>query len=225
MKRHSWLTRLGVFTLAFLMPVLAACGGAAATATAPPAKEVKIGVVLSLTGDNQIYGNPQKNAIQLAIDEINAAGGVPAGKLDPGDRGRRRDEGQGHHRLREADQDRQRASRSSARPSATPRLATDPVAQQAGVPVLGVSNTANGIVEIGDFIFRDSLAEAQVIPATIKAAKDKLGLKKVAIMYGDRQCLHQVGLRRLQEGAATTTASRSRRRRPTARTTPTTRRN
>src|SRR3954451_8126644 len=83
MKGHSWLTRLGVFALVALMPVLAACGGAAATATAPPPKEVKIGVVLSLTGDNSVYGNPQKNAIQLAIDEINAAGGVPGGKLTP----------------------------------------------------------------------------------------------------------------------------------------------
>src|SRR4029078_1206393 len=82
-KGQTWLTRLGVFTLVILMPVLAACGGAAATPPPPQAKEVKIGVVLSLTGDNQIYGNPQKNAIQLAIDEINAAGGVPAGKLTP----------------------------------------------------------------------------------------------------------------------------------------------
>jgi branched-chain amino acid transport system substrate-binding protein len=183
MKGHSWLTRMGIFVLAALLPVLAACGGAAATATAPPAKEVKIGVVLSLTGDNQIYGNPQKNAIQLAVDEINAAGGVPAGKLTPviEDDGGAKDKGiTAFEKLIKTDN----VLAIIGPTLSNTALATDPSAQQTGVPVLGVSTTANGIVEIGDFIFRDSLAEAQVIPVTIKTAKDKLSLKKVAIIYG-----------------------------------------
>src|SRR4051794_23570056 len=183
MRSHSWLTRFGVFALAILLPVLAACGGAAAPATAPPPKEVKIGVVLSLTGDNSVYGNPQKNAIQLAVDEINAAGGVPGGKLTPviEDDGGVKDKGiTAFEKLIKTDN----VLAIIGPTLSNTALATDPSAQQAGVPVLAVSNTAGGIVEIGDFIFRDSLAEAQVVPVTIKTAKDKLGLKKVAIMYG-----------------------------------------
>lgn len=183
MKGHTLLTRLGIFGLVILLPVLAACGGAAATATAPPQKEVKIGVVLSLTGDNQIYGNPQKNAIQLAIDEINAAGGVPAGKLTPifEDDAGTKDKGiTAFEKLINTD----KVVAIIGPTLSNTALSTGPVAQKAGVPTLGVSTTANGIVEIGDFIFRDSLAEAQVIPTTIKTAKEKLGLKKVAIIYG-----------------------------------------
>jgi branched-chain amino acid transport system substrate-binding protein len=62
---------------------------------------------------------------------------------------------------------------------------TDRIAQQAGVPVLAISNTAKGITEIGDFIFRDSLTEAVVIPNTIRVAKAKLGIAKVAVFYGN----------------------------------------
>ena len=62
---------------------------------------------------------------------------------------------------------------------------TDPIAQKAGVPVLAISNTISGITEIGDYIFRDSLTENVVIPHTVKIAKEKLGLKKVAMLYGN----------------------------------------
>jgi branched-chain amino acid transport system substrate-binding protein len=66
-------------------------------------------------------------------------------------------------------------------------LATDPLAQDAKTPVLGVSNTAGGITTIGDYIFRNSLAEEQVVPTMVKAVVDKYSPKKVAIMYANDQ--------------------------------------
>lgn len=165
-----------------LAALLAACGAAAPTATATT-KEIKIGVVLSLTGDNQIYGTPQRNAIQLAFDEINAAGTLPNARLVPiiEDDAGTKDKGvTAFEKLIKTDN----VLAIIGPTLSNTATAAHPVAQQAGVPVLAVSNTANGIVEVGDFIFRDSLAEFQVIPNTIKGAKDKLGLKKVAIIYG-----------------------------------------
>jgi branched-chain amino acid transport system substrate-binding protein len=64
-------------------------------------------------------------------------------------------------------------------------LAVDPIAQQAGVPVLAVSNAAGGITQIGDFIFRDSLSEAQLIPQTVKRVKSRLDLNSAAVLYSD----------------------------------------
>ena len=58
----------------------------------------------------------------------------------------------------------------------------DPVAQEKKVVVQGVSNTADGIVEMGNFVFRDSLPEVAVIPNTIKTTKDKLGHTKLTVM-------------------------------------------
>lgn len=212
MARHTRLAPVWVFALILMIVSLTACGAsvtatvapqptatkaAAGVATAPrattapagsavaggPTKEVKVGVVLSLTGDSQIYGNPQKNAVQLAVDEINAAGGVPGIKIVPifEDDGGTKDKGvTAFEKLIKTDN----VTAIIGPTLSNTALATFPVSQAAGVPSLGVSTTANGIVEIGDYIFRDSLAEAQVIPSTIKVAKEKLGLKKVAIIYG-----------------------------------------
>src|SRR5690606_5330709 len=60
----------------------------------------------------------------------------------------------------------------------------DPVAQEAGVVVMGVSNTAGGITEMGEFVFRNSLPESSVIPGTIAAATEALGLESAADLYG-----------------------------------------
>ena len=59
--------------------------------------------------------------------------------------------------------------------------------------MLGVSNTADGIVEMGNFVFRDSLPESAVIPNTIKVTKDKLKYSKVALMYGDDDAFTKAG--------------------------------
>lgn len=177
-------TSVLVVALFLLTMTLAGCGASAtATPAAAATKEVKIGVVLSLTGDNAIYGTPQRNAVQLAVDEINAAGTIPGVKLVPviEDDGGTKDKGvTAFEKVIKTD---------NVLAIIGPTLsntanAAHPIAQQAGVPTLAVSNTANGIVEVGDFIFRDSLAEFQVIPSTVKGAKDKLKLTKVAVIYG-----------------------------------------
>src|SRR3989344_4743654 len=42
---------------------------------------IKIGVVLPLTGDAAVYGEPARNVYQMAVDEINKAGGVNGREL------------------------------------------------------------------------------------------------------------------------------------------------
>ncbi len=69
----------------------------------------------------------------------------------------------------------------------------DPLAQEGGMPVVASSNTASGITDIGNFIFRTSLPESAVIPNTIKVTKAALGLTKVALMYGNDDAFTQSG--------------------------------
>ena len=62
------------------------------------------------------------------------------------------------------------------------------------MPVLGVSNTTpTGITDIGDYIFRDSLTEQQVIPQTIKAVKAKITMAKAALLYGNDDAFTKSG--------------------------------
>ena len=96
---------------------------------------------------------------------------------------------------------------------------TDPIAQQAGVPVLAISNTISGITEIGDYIFRDSLTEDVVIPHTIKIAKEKLGLKKVALLYGNDDAMTKAAPMRCSRRCCSPRGSRSSASRPLPRAT------
>ena len=62
---------------------LAALIISAALAPAVHASEevLVLGVNDALTGGGAVYGLPQANAVQMAADEINAAGGIKAGSI------------------------------------------------------------------------------------------------------------------------------------------------
>ena len=77
--------------------------------------------------------------------------------------------------------------------------AADPIAQAAKTVVFGTSNTADGITSIGNYVFRNSVTEADVLPATISTVKAKTGLKNVAVLTATTT-FHQERLRQLQEG-------------------------
>ncbi len=72
---------------------LAACGGskdtasttdssAASSAEASGSGTFKIGATGPITGGAAIYGNAVKNGIQIAVDEINEAGGINGYQID-----------------------------------------------------------------------------------------------------------------------------------------------
>jgi len=71
-------------------------------------------------------------------------------------------------------------------------FAADPIANRAKVPVIGPSNTAKGIAQIGEYVSRVSAPVAIVAPAAIKAA---LGInpkiRKVAVMYAQNDAFNK----------------------------------
>lgn len=148
-------------------------------------ESVNIGVVFALSGAVSVYGLPQRDAVQLAADQINEMGYLGDGvTLTPV--------------FEDSAGDREQAISAMTRlvdqgvtavigPTLSSEMtAAGPVAQEAGILVLGVSNTATGLKEvIGDFYFRASLPEAAVIPGTIAQATEALGLARVGLLYGN----------------------------------------
>jgi len=68
-------SKLGLLLAVMMVATtIVGCGGAAAT-KAPEACEIKFGLLLSLTGDLGDIARPQLPAEEMAVDEINAAGG------------------------------------------------------------------------------------------------------------------------------------------------------
>ncbi len=58
-----------------LISAVAALAVAAALLAPAVAAEIKIGVLVPTTGSEAMYGQDMANAVQMAMDEINAAGG------------------------------------------------------------------------------------------------------------------------------------------------------
>ncbi|MEA5623839.1 ABC transporter substrate-binding protein [Nostoc sp. UHCC 0251] len=63
-------------------------------------------------------------------------------------------------------------------------FSADPIAERAKVPIIGPSNTAKNIPEIGDYVARVSAPVSVVAPNSVKAAlKQNPQVKKVAVFY------------------------------------------
>jgi branched-chain amino acid transport system substrate-binding protein len=173
--------------------LLAAAAVLAGSAAARAAETVKIGAALSMTGPAAVYGATQKAGIQAAVDELNKAGTLKGVKLEAviEDDASTKEQGIAvFQRFINKD----KVSAIIGPTLSNTATAADPLAQQAKVPVVAVSNTApKGITDIGDFIWRVSLTEAQVIPGALKRLQGKLGFKTAALLYGNDDAFTQAG--------------------------------
>ena len=78
MRLSSWKRIVGLGLLIVLIPVAMACGTDEDGEESP----YRIGVMESLTGAGETYGQVANNAKTMAMDEINAAGGIDGRKLE-----------------------------------------------------------------------------------------------------------------------------------------------
>ncbi len=146
---------------------------------------VEIGAIFGLSGNISVYGGPQRLAVELAASEINdqayLGDGTTLNVLFEDSEGSA--EGAINAMTKLVEEDEVLAALGPT--LSTEAFSADPIAQENGVPVMGVSNTANGITEMGDFVFRNSLPESSVIPGTIAQATATLGLTQVGVLYGN----------------------------------------
>jgi branched-chain amino acid transport system substrate-binding protein len=149
---------------------------------------VPIGAVLSLTGAAASYGESQQRGLELAEEQLAEKEGVTYELTIEDDQ---TDPRQGITLFDEfVSQD---VSLIIGPTLSNAAVQADPIAQEAGVPVLGISNTAAGITDIGDYIFRDSLTEQAVIPQTIAKATEEYGLEKVVVLYSNDDAFTESG--------------------------------
>ncbi|CAM3276398.1 ABC transporter substrate-binding protein [Stackebrandtia soli] len=139
---------------------------------------VKVGLVLSLTGGAAFAGEYQQQGLELGFEELAAKEGVKYEVITEDDETTLDVSIAATEKLINRD----KVSVLVGPTLSNQAFSTFEDAQEAGVPALGISTTAEGITEIGDYIFRDSLPETEALAASIPAAKDALGLKSVAIL-------------------------------------------
>ena len=147
-------------------------------------ESVNIGAIFVQSGNASVYGIVQTQAVEMAVAEINEAGYLGEGVelvVTFADSA-----GVAEQAIGAMESLLESGVVAVLGPTlSTEAFSADPIAQEAGVVVMGVSNTAGGITDMGEFVFRDSLPESSVIPGTIATATEVLGLEQVAVLYGN----------------------------------------
>jgi branched-chain amino acid transport system substrate-binding protein len=148
------------------------------------AADIKLGAAEALSGPAGQYGQSIKNGFELAVEEINAAGGVKGNKITL------QIEDEAGKKEQAIDVFKKLIFQDKVLMVFGPTLsnsaqAADPIAQAAKIVVFGTSNTADGITSIGDHVFRNSVTEADVLPETLRVSAKVAGIKKVAVLYGN----------------------------------------
>lgn len=157
-----------------------------ATSEAPKAAgdTIKIGFLGALTGDVAMFGKPTLEGMKMAAEDLNAAGGVLGKKIEIVEADNRGDKQEG------ASVTQKLISRDNViaivgDPTTGITKVAAPIAQKAQVLLISAGATGPGVVENGDFIFRNTLLDSVAIPACIDYFANELKYKKVAIITSD----------------------------------------
>ena len=141
-------------------------------------KTFTVGVPLPLTGAEAKFGEMEKQAYEMAVEEINAKGGVKGVEARPRHPGLRRQAGDRHGDRREVHHDRTSTRSSSASTRASASYAVAGVAEKYKVPYLVVTGAADKITQQGwKYVYRlnppSSLYNMGVFSFFEKVAKPK----------------------------------------------------
>ena len=174
-----------LFFLAFCA-VLAVAGSLFAQDT------IKIGEFGSLSGDNASFGTSQNHGVQMAVEEINAAGGVLGKKIDLTVEDNMTKQGETTTIARKLiSQDHVVAIIGEVASSKT--LEAAPIAQAAKIPLIATAATNPKVTQTGDYVFRVCFTDDFQAVVIARFVLEKLKQKKIAFMTDVKQD-YSVGL-------------------------------
>jgi branched-chain amino acid transport system substrate-binding protein len=200
--RGSWFTCLALLVIALgfagcdSAPRSDTPGGGASAGDRnvdPGSGPIKIGFYGSLTGNTAVFGNANLNGARLAVEEINAAGGINGRTIEliSQDTQSRDDQtSTAVRRLIESD----KVVVLVGEVASTLSLAGGRIAQQSNVPMVSPASTNVRVTPTGDMIFRVCFIDPFQGYAVAKFARENLGLSRAAILF-DQEQDYSTGLR------------------------------
>lgn len=190
--------------VALTLALLSGCGNQGDTPPASPegqaeAEEIKIGTIGPLTGDVATYGISTKNGVEIAVDQVNENGGINGKKvvlISEDTRGDQTEAANAASKLIERD----KVVAIVGGVISAETMTAGPIANDAGVVMISSSSTAQGVPEIGDYIFRNCLSDEVQAVQLAEFAATELGLKRFAIMFTNND--YGLSLKNAFEGKA-----------------------
>jgi len=153
---------------------------------------IVVGHVASMTGDTATFGRSADAGIRMALEEVNAAGGVSGKKIDvvtEDDRSVTEEARTAAQKLIQRDQ----VVALLGEVASSRSLAAAPEAQRAKVPMISPGSTNPKVTEVGDYIFRACFIDPFQGAVMARFAADELQAKRFAILFDFKQD-YSVGL-------------------------------
>ena len=177
--------------------LLAACGevkSGASNTTGNPIDEkvVKIGFNFEETGAVASYGTSEQKGAQLAVDEINAAGGIDGKQIEVVDKDNKSETAEAASvSTNLVTQSKVAAIVGPATSGATAAAVAN--ATQAGVPLISPSATQDGLTKGQDFLFIGTVQDSFQGKIISNYVSNKLNAKKV-VLYTDNSSDYAKGI-------------------------------
>ncbi len=175
------------------LPALALAGALALGACAKVDDSViRIGEYGALTGDIATFGQTTHDGVQLAVDEINAAGGIKGKQvklITEDDAGKPEQAALVVQKLINSD----KVHAIVGEVASSNSLAAAPIAQKAKIPMVSPSSTNPKVTQVGDYIFRVCFIDPFQGQVMAKFATETLKAKKAAILR-DQKSDYSIGL-------------------------------
>ncbi len=177
-KKVSLFLAVGVLMLAVAVSGCGSSGGD----KKPASDTIKIGLAAPLTGASAQDGESIKNGVQLAIDEVNAKGGIKGKKVALVVQDDKTDPKEAAIVANKLAEDKSvLAVVGHFNSSAT--LAGAPVYNKAGVVEISPGSSSPAVTKAGDYTFRVITTDAFQGEVVAKWAINDLKFKKIAIIY------------------------------------------
>jgi len=171
-------------TIAALLAAAAVASCAAARPASAAPEPYLVGAVVSESGPASTLGRPAADSIQLAVDEINAAGGIGGHRLDLVVADDESNPTSAVNALRRLlDRHPVAVIGSSGTPTS---LAMAPVAEAAHVPLVSLGSSAQIVEPLAErrWIFKIPVADTYIAQKLQQAMKAR-GLTRIAMIYRD----------------------------------------
>lgn len=163
-----------LLTVAIIATLLVGCGASS--------KTVKIGLITPKTGDLAVYGIAVENAAKLAVDKINADGGIDGKDVELIVYDNKADATESINAFnRLVDNDKIVALVGPVISSTS--LAVAPLADAAGIPMISPTATNLAVTPDYEYVFRACYTDPYQGAMVAKFANENLGATKAAILY------------------------------------------
>jgi branched-chain amino acid transport system substrate-binding protein len=145
-------------------------------------KEIKIGVILELTGPLSRLGERSKRGMEMAVEEINSSGEVKGSKINLIVEDTKSDPKEGVAAFLKLINTYHIPVVTGATGSSIV-MACAPIANEKKVVLFSTGATSPLITKAGDYIFRNRLSGEAEVKAMAEFAIKKLNIKKIAVLY------------------------------------------